>query len=52
MKYIVVYGGSADWQKSLGPFKTYAQALEEAERITESSWWITQMREPDEQVED
>jgi hypothetical protein len=51
MKYIVVYGGSADWQKSLGPFDSYAQALEEAERITESSWWITQMWEPKAQGE-
>ena len=48
MKYIVVYGGAADWHKSLGPFETYDQAYSEAERIRETHWLITQIEDTDE----
>jgi hypothetical protein len=51
MKYIVVYGGAADWHKSLGPFASYEEALAEAEQIRHSSWWISAVRDAAEESE-
>jgi hypothetical protein len=51
MKYIVVYGGAADWHKSLGPFASYEEALAEAEQIRHSSWWISPVRDGAEESE-
>jgi hypothetical protein len=47
MKYIIVFGNPVDGFTFVGPYNNYGDAMAQAEKIKDETWWIANLIMPE-----